>query len=547
MLALSQTSPYLIKLLTQHHAGRYIGSTAGLFLSVSTVGSIAGTLATSFYLIPRYGVKSTLGVFSVSTVVVAGIGIVLFVRRRLLAVSVLAAICVASFGFFLGHKRIHDDRDLGELILDRESMYGQIRVYRHPDENGNDTLVFAPSRMFVHTQITPTQPLQHQFPLAYITPALMRNARDYLVLGVAGGHVVSALHAVDPSYSITAVDIDPATLEVAKDVFGVPSDPHIRLIAEDARVFLRRETKKYDYIMVDAFSGEQPPAHCVTQEFFELVRAHLNPNGVMFVNTNMKEMPLSASLEPVAFSALHHIESSIFHAGFSSIFDNDLFYCGFLYAPRSPMTLDELRRGFVRLSADQRLDRNVRLAAALSYLATGSVPATRASERPFTDEWVPEYLLQRKSNEYDLLDALVRTTQGAQWSQRLGRAQGQDLDLITADLIANNWRHNRVYGLEPDAYCSALASWLEKRPDGRNEWTDLLDHVTFDPDVLVHSDAALQRSRQTTGVTILQGMIRGFRGATVKPRNIDKALGEFSQLFAAYAGPPPAARASDPQ
>ncbi len=52
---MSMISPWLIKILAREGA---IGTTAGTVYSISTIGSIAGTLLASFYLIPELGVQN---------------------------------------------------------------------------------------------------------------------------------------------------------------------------------------------------------------------------------------------------------------------------------------------------------------------------------------------------------------------------------------------------------------------------------------------------------------------------------------------------------
>ena len=56
----------------------------------------------------------------------------------------------------------------------------------------------------------------------------------------------------------------------------------------DARVFIKRavlEGRKYDYIMLDAFTGDYIPEHLLTREFLEEVKQILNPDGVLVANT----------------------------------------------------------------------------------------------------------------------------------------------------------------------------------------------------------------------------------------------------------------------
>ena len=88
---LSACSPFVVRLLlVDLEAG---GKTAGLVYSVSTLGNVAGTLATTFYLIPSFGVRAITTAFGVILAVLAAL---LFLVRRQLAKGVRAAAVVAA-------------------------------------------------------------------------------------------------------------------------------------------------------------------------------------------------------------------------------------------------------------------------------------------------------------------------------------------------------------------------------------------------------------------------------------------------------------------
>jgi gluconolactonase len=88
---LSACSPFVVRLLlVDLKAG---GKTAGLVYSVSTLGNVAGTLATTFYLIPNYGTRAITTAFGIGLVAVA---LLLYVSKRGLSKG-LSAKAVAGF------------------------------------------------------------------------------------------------------------------------------------------------------------------------------------------------------------------------------------------------------------------------------------------------------------------------------------------------------------------------------------------------------------------------------------------------------------------
>ena len=62
----------------------------------------------------------------------------------------------------------------------------------------------------------------------------------------------------------------------------------MRVHVNDARVFIKRaglEGRQYDYIMLDAFTGDYIPEHLLTREFLDEVKQILSPDGVLVANT----------------------------------------------------------------------------------------------------------------------------------------------------------------------------------------------------------------------------------------------------------------------
>src|SRR5262249_54224009 len=72
------------------------------------------------------------------------------------------------------------------------------------------------------------------------------------------------------------------------DYFAFKESSLQKVHVADGRMFLRRSTAKYDLIILDAYVrsryGSSIPQHLATKEFFEIVRDHLNTNGVVAYN-----------------------------------------------------------------------------------------------------------------------------------------------------------------------------------------------------------------------------------------------------------------------
>ena len=90
---------------------------------------------------------------------------------------------------------------------------------------------------------------------------------------------------------------------MAEEYFGVKPDEKLSIHVADARAWLARTGEKYDYIQIDLFhQGPYIPFYVATKEFFELVKSHLNPGGVMIYNVlaDPEEGAEGLLLKPIA-------------------------------------------------------------------------------------------------------------------------------------------------------------------------------------------------------------------------------------------------------
>lgn len=401
VLAMSTISPCLIRLQSQS-ASADVGKSSGFIMSLSTAGSIFGTLLASYVLIPSFGIRATaagtnaafFGVVALALVSSARSG-----RRQAVAAASVGTAVLLSLVPVSRGELVHT------LLSDSESMYGRVRVIEDKDEHGRTFRAFEPSIGYWHTVTYPEDPLRALPGVFYLAPALVEKSKSMLILGSAAGGAIRVAQTLMPELAVTGVDIDPAVHEIATKYFGVDASK-VRFVSRDARQFLERERQRYDYIVVDTFAGEFIPAHCATREFFTRVRQHLNPGGVVFVNTNMYDVPFElppGEREPARVN--RHLERSLREAGFPSIFVNNFFHSTVLHT--TPQSIDAYRARLRALAADDQQPLAAR--AALGLLARTTVEAASYAREyvPFTDAWAPEIVLELKSNHAKLFDALL--------------------------------------------------------------------------------------------------------------------------------------------
>lgn len=132
-----------------------------------------------------------------------------------------------------------------------------------------------------------------------------------LVAGLGGGSIPVVLNEVFPEAQIDVLEVDPAVVRVAERFFDFRENDRMRVHVVDARVFVKRaglRAEQYDYIVLDAFTGEYIPEHLLTREFLEEVREILTPDGVLVANTFSE-------------SRLYHHESETYHTVFGDFYN----------------------------------------------------------------------------------------------------------------------------------------------------------------------------------------------------------------------------------
>jgi len=99
---------------------------------------------------------------------------------------------------------------------------------------------------------------------------------EILILGMGGGSVIKTLQD-DFKYEniITAIDIDPVIIKIAKEEFDIVENENLKIICEDAQLFMQFNTRKFDLIIIDLFIDIKVPSPFLETAFWQnLVNTH---------------------------------------------------------------------------------------------------------------------------------------------------------------------------------------------------------------------------------------------------------------------------------
>jgi len=305
-VGMGMASPFAVRLAT--HTVASVGKTAGTLYALSTVGSIAGTMLTTFVLIPWIGAGAILKGLA-TALVLAAVAAYPFASRAKGVRGAAAAVLAAAGLCWVGssHAALPAELKNAALVAEINTPYHHISVVDYDGRSGRARQLRFDR--YTESEIELVEPYRglteytNYFHLAFLPQPKIRRA---LFIGAGGGVGPRSFHLHNPEMEIDVVDIDEAVLQAAYDYFYLDRTPQIRTTAADGRTFVRNAAEgQYDCIILDAFTiGGRIPFHLATREFFTLCRERLAPGGVFLMNIN---------------SALSGERSGIFHSLYKTV------------------------------------------------------------------------------------------------------------------------------------------------------------------------------------------------------------------------------------
>jgi len=286
---LGMVSPFAVRL--EAKSVGTMGNVAGRLYALSTVGSIAGTMAAAFYLLETFRVSTIIlmlgGLLIASALYLWLPGL----RQKSRPVSALllaaaAALCISVCIPASTFDVLQYYSGLQPTIVDElESAYQHIVVLDRTDGIRRQRVLkfdqYEQSSVYPDSNYEPASRYTQLFYLPFI---FRRDISSVLIVGLGGGTGPRMFHEFD-GIEIDAVEIDPKVVVAAKKYFGFKPDDSMRVHVADGRVFIQQSDKKYDLIILDAYSiGSRIPFHLLTREFYEDVRSRLDPGGVVHSN-----------------------------------------------------------------------------------------------------------------------------------------------------------------------------------------------------------------------------------------------------------------------
>ena len=284
------------------YAANTVGAIAGALITslgmVGTVGSqitqqaLIGVAAMSglLMLMPTTGEKR--GALTSTPVVVIGIALIAGLLAR--TVPPLPGILVAYGRYaatWVGQN---------EILYVGEGVTASVAVSRTPSgvlNYHNAGKVQASSE---------PQDMRLQRMLGHITTLVPKTPTKVLVIGCGAGVTAGAV-SIDPMVKDqTIAEIEPLVPRVvsthfAEHNFNVVANPKVKVHLDDARHYLLTTNEKFDAITSDPLDPwVKGAATLYTREFFQVVKSHLNPGGVVTLFVQLYESTDSAVKSEIA-------------------------------------------------------------------------------------------------------------------------------------------------------------------------------------------------------------------------------------------------------
>ncbi len=264
---LGQTIPLCSHYFSKHR----LSQATGKILFFSTMGSFMGAVFSTLVLMSLLGVNYTVMLnFIILT------ALVLMLSKHKMSEKVIFSFAVLGSAIYINSPMMMD-----HLHVVENNMYNTIAVYE--DDDGARHLVQNNSFSSKYGDDGSKHEYVEFLEDVLIAPIMeARTPKDFLIIG-AGAFTFGFREA---KHNYDYIDIDKSLRTVSEEyILKDKLQENQHFFPVEARAYLAGTKKQYDAILLDAYLGDKTiPEYLVTREFFQQVRDHLKPGGVVAAN-----------------------------------------------------------------------------------------------------------------------------------------------------------------------------------------------------------------------------------------------------------------------
>ena len=325
--------------------------TLGNSYAVNTAGAIVGTALTPFVLIPLFGIKVSLFILYAILITLSMAALIWHLQGRLrgwaTSFAGLSAALVAWYFLAapqtsaqqLGHHNfarieINVAADDLQLLEYKEGNFSTLSVVEDRKTAARTLYVDGFSTATASDAIGGSAYMQA---MGWVPMMLHPDPKRALVIGFGTGSTLGAVSRF-PGVTVDGVEIDRNVLTLAPWFslwnHDVLNRPHVNMIVQDGRQYLRWTEKRYDVITLEPMSPVQAGVNNLySREFYDLARRRLQPGGIM-----MQWLPLHLVSAADSRAMIKTFQSAFLH---TSVWNSFLTRIILLVGSDRPVSLDK--------------------------------------------------------------------------------------------------------------------------------------------------------------------------------------------------------------
>jgi spermidine synthase len=270
------------------------GRLAGGIYAANTGGAILGALAFSIILIPAFGTQQCERVLVAIALAAAVVMLAPYFIERKTPVGAIVLVCaIAASGYLISAvsavppaliaygRRFMINYNRGQILYTGEGLNSSIAISTWDD----GALQFHVSgKVEASTEI---YDMRLQRTLGHLAGLVHNDPKSVLIVGFGAGVTAGTFVTYPDMQRIVICEMEPLVPKTATKYFkpqnyDVMDDPRTQIVYDDARHYVLTTPEKFDIITSDPIHPwVKGSATLYSKEYFEMVRDHLNPGGVV--------------------------------------------------------------------------------------------------------------------------------------------------------------------------------------------------------------------------------------------------------------------------
>lgn len=274
-------------------------------LTLDYIGALVATLIFPFILIPFMGVYKSSLLFGFLNVFIGVANFVFFrsmlqsSRKRdlVLWITSLAFIGLIIFAAFRADEFIEN---WNTSVFKHPVVYNESTPYQNVilTDNGEEFRLYLNSAI----QFSSRDEYRYHEALVHVGGMQLDQVRKVAILGGGEGLALREVLKYPEIDSVVLVELDPGIVEISKEFSkikqlnqGALSDPKVRIINEDAFVWLMAGQSEFDLIIADLPDPtNESLSRLYSISFYNLVQKSLTPDGLFVTQATSPELSSSA-------------------------------------------------------------------------------------------------------------------------------------------------------------------------------------------------------------------------------------------------------------